>query len=424
MLARAVVALALLLVLAGCARDAPAAPGAPSDTPPSTAGRAAADEVRLRLLRSVFGNDARLPDPAEAAPAANTSAILVRYPDRELWLAATTGTGIYGGPLDGAGGRRQVAALYEHRGADWVELARLPLNSTPVETALRQLAGPALRDPLAWVAVTGATAARGGTYEMLRFDGKALTSTFWWFSPLPRAGEERDLDGDGVPEVLLDASDPGVLCAGCGVLDITSVVYRWVGQELTPVQIAPLPGSPVGQPVAQPVARAIALAHAGLWGDAATAMAAARAAAPSSAEVRWMAVVMDEVAAARRAHAGVAAQPLLTEVLAGDYAAAGARMRRLDAAAAFAADGPLIARTAAEGRANGLGAALAHAADGALAVRPELADAYLVRALGAYLQDPRNPAPAIADAARASTLAPGDAFARGALAFLRSRDAR
>lgn len=410
----AALVIALALVLGGC-------DGAPAGDPATAlpAARAAPDEVRLRLLRSVFGNEARLPDPAEAAPAANASALPMRYPDRELWLAATTGTRVYDG-----GGRHPVAALYEHRGADWRELARLPLNSVPVETAMRQLAGPALRDPLAWVAVTGMTAARGGTYEMLRFDGQKLTSAFWWFSPLPRAGEERDLDGDGVPEVLLDASDPTVLCPGCGVLDITTVVYRWVGQELMPVQIAPLPASAVAPAIARTVARAIDLARAGLWSDASTAMAAARAAVPSSAEVRWMAIVMDEVAAARRAHGGHAAQPLLTEVLAGDYPAVAARMRRLEVAAAFAADGPLVAGTAAEGRASALGAALAHAADGAIAARPELAEAYLVRALGGYLQDPGNLAPAIADAARASALAPGDAFARGALAFLRARDTR
>ncbi len=377
--------------------------------------------MRLRLIRSVFGTDARLPDAGDSNPPYNATAVALRYPDRELWIATTSGTRVY----DGATGRAQVAALYEPRGGEWTEVARQPLASTPVATAMHQLAGPVLRDTVAWIAVTGATAAKGGTYEMLRFDGKALTSSFWWYSPRPQAGTEADLDGDGVPEVILDASDPGVLCATCGVLDISEVVYRWVNRELVPVQLAPLPGLAATTPgttsVAGSVARAIALANAGLWTDAAAAMSTARAAAPSSEDVRWMAIVIDHVAAARAKQAGSSAQPLLTEVLAGDYAAATARMRHLEPAEAFATDGPLVTRTAADGRAAALGAALVQASARAIGARPELVDAYLVRALGEYLRDPKDLAPALADASRAA--ASGDAFARSAVILLNGRNA-
>lgn len=394
--------------------SAPGAGGAPAAPAPASTGDGRADEVRLLLLRSLFGPGARLPDPGDASPAADASAIALRYPDRELWLAATSGAHVFDIPGD----HRQVAALYEHRASGgWVEIARRPLESAPVATRPHQLAAGG--SDSAWIAVTGNTATGGGTYEVLRFDGKALSSALWWYSPLAPAAHEIDLDGDGIPEIVLDASDPALLCAGCGVVDISEVIYRWQGGDLVPVQLTTVGSGPA----ALSAGRAVLLANAGLWRDAMAAIAVARAAATDRADVQWTAIAINRIATARLAQAGAVAQPLLTDVLAGEYAAAAGRMRGLDPAEAFAPDGPLIARTAAARAPKAMGQALVDAATRATAVQGTLADAYLVRALGRLLVDPKDFAGALADANRAAAAAPNDAFARASVAFLTARSA-
>jgi len=332
-------------------------------------------------------------------------ALPLDVPDRDLWVAVSSGSAVYELPLEYA---RHVAGVYERLSDDaLVELARLPLESEPTEAYLEVLPAQSEEGYPAWVAVAGVVGAHSGTFELLRFDGITLTSVLWWFSPGPAAGTLEDLDGDGRPEVILDASDPYVFCYACGVTAAAEIVYRWVGPEPEAVNLVAVEGDPT---TAALTAAAVAYVEADLWQAAQETIASAIGAAPGNTDISWLQIAIDRVAAARLAQAGADAQPLVTNVLAGEYDAAVDLMRPLDPAEVFDPFGPLLAGTAAEGWESLAGEYLADYATRALIVEPDLASAYIVRAVGRMLIDGNAWAVALIDIDDALDIAPGDAF--------------
>src|SRR5690606_21769686 len=242
-------------------------------------------------------------------------------------------------------------------------------------------------------------------------------SVVWWFSPTPGAATIVDLDGNGPPEIVLNATDPYVYCYACGVRATDEVIYRWSGGELIEVPLARVATG--DQFIADMTDAAAQYAHANLWRRALAAASTALNAAPENEEVWWLHTLIERVAQGRLAEAGAPHQPFMTDVLAGEYEAAVALMRPYDPAVALAPDGPLIEGTVAEdqwGEATALWTL--DYTERAIAIAPELAAAHAVRAFGLLMEHPDNWVDALAAMSEALRLEPQDDFYREAVDYL------
>ena len=138
--------------------------------------------------------------------------------------------------------------------------------------------------------------------------------------------------------------------------------------------------------------------------------------------MRWLSILVNQNAARRLAHAGSPGQPLLTNVLAGEYGAALDLMRAHPPEDAFALDGPLVVGTAAETDLATMAVTILDYTERALGQRPDDASIHAVRALGLALAAPDELDRPRETAARAAELAPSDAFLREVTAYLDSID--
>jgi hypothetical protein len=159
---------------------------------------------------------------------------------------------------------------------------------------------------------------------------------------------------------------------------------------------------------------AVDMANAGLWKDALVKITEARDLAPSYPEcdthtLNWNYAIIKLHADAMAVDAVSGIYPLLSRVFYGDYAAAVDLMRPHAPVQVFDPAGPLIAGTVAEGMEGVLSGHIIESADAALALKPGLAEAYLMRGWARYLVDPANPQ-VRADVHQAAVLRPGDAF--------------
>ncbi|MCK9495529.1 MAG: hypothetical protein M0R75_08535 [Dehalococcoidia bacterium] len=331
--------------------------------------------------------------------------------DRDLWVAVTSGSGIYDLPEP----REHVLGVYERVGASWVELANVTLSSGPTYAELELLA--AQYAGASWIAVNGQTGAHSGTFELLRFDGVALTSAIWWFSSTPAAATIEDLDGVEPPEVVLNATDPYVYCYACGVRAWQEVIYRWVDGQLAEVPLGPVTND--SQVVRDTTEVAAIYAQADLWQDALDAASEALALAPDNEDVWWLHQLIERVASDRLGDAGSDPQPFVTNVLAGEYEDAVDLMRPYLPEVALAADGPLIAATVAEGETTGATATwVLDYTERALKVEPDRAAAHAARAFGLLLDNPEDWSGALAEMETALRLEPQDDFYREAVEYL------
>ena len=307
------------------------------------------------------------------------------------------------------------AAIYRRpEGGEWREVDRLEIESAPQRTKVEVLTtgweAPG-GEPSAWIAVRGGTGAHAGTLDVIGFDGKALSTALSQITQRQYLSQFLDLDGDGLLEVVLNDSDPYIFCFACATELKRVALYRWTGAQLDRVELRAPPDQSNDQ-----IERVVALVKADLWREAAAAAIAASRALPESADVRWLSILINWTAVARLNYGGASGQPLLTQVFAGEYAAAADMLRALEPAQAFALDGPLIAGTAAEQDLSTMAVQLLDYTERALALAPERADIHAVRALGLALASPDDLGDARSALAQAATLAPDDAF------FQASRD--
>ena len=272
----------------------------------------------------------------------------------------------------------------------------------------------------AWIAIRDSTGAHAGTLDVIRFDGSRLSTALSHISSRPNAGTITDLDGDGVPEFVLNASNPYVFCYACAVEEHAVDLYRWDGAALRRVALAVPAGLAPG--VAADAGRVVALAGADLWREAAALAVQTASGTPDDDSLRWLSILVNQLAAARLGHAGSPGQPLLTNVLAGEYAAALDVMRAHPPAEAFALDGPLIVGTAAETNITTMAVTILDYSERALAQRPDDASIHAVRALGLALASPDDLGQAREAAARALDLAPADEFLEQVSAFLEAAE--
>ena len=311
-----------------------------------------------------------------------------------------------------------IVAVYRlNSDSSWSpEISRLEIDTAPQRTGDAELVSVAPGS--AWIVIRAGTGAHAGTLDVIRFDAASghPLDVLSHISSRPNAGEITDLDGDGIPEFVLNTSNPYVFCYACAVEEHSVDIYRWDGAALT--------GAPLQAPsgltgdVATAAARVVSLAEADLWRQAAALAVATSRRSPGDDGLRWLSILVNQTAALRLAHAGSPGQPLLTNVLAGEYAAALQVMRAHAPQHAFALDGPLITDTAAELDLTTMAVTILDYTERALSQRPDEAPIHAVRALGLALASPDDLGRAREAASRAVDLAPGDAFLRQVAVFL------
>ncbi|MCX6050780.1 MAG: hypothetical protein NT075_37295 [Chloroflexi bacterium] len=329
-----------------------------------------------------------------------------------LWLAYTYGLRNFDPE------QNHVLAIYTQGATGWQVVARQELkeegatdNSAPVPDYLGDgsVTQVNVEPSHLWIQVEGGVGAHSGLYSLFSFDGKVLKAEATGFSSSPGVGSLKDLNGDGIQEVLLDATDYYIFCYACGVRQVQSNILRWDGTQLVAVNLIPLPDS---APTALRTLNEhlITLAQAGLWKDALAQLdEAAKLQTADDATFTWNAAFIRLNAEAKRDVAANTedAYPLLSQVFYGDYAAAVDVMRKHAAADLFRADTPLIVGTAAEGNEDALVDTIINNTSPALQVQPNLAPAYFLRGWAAYHKDPNSPT-ALADIKQAAALAPED----------------
>ena len=296
------------------------------------------------------------------------------------------------------------------------EIARLEIDTAPQRTGDTELVSIAPGGD--WIVIRAGTGAHAGTLDVIRFDAAdgALATAISYISSRPNAGEITDLDGDGIPEFVLNTSNPYVFCYACAVEEHSVAIYRWDGAALAEVPLQ-APSGLTGD-IDTAAGRVVSLAGADLWRQAGALAVATARRSPGHDGLRWLSILVNQTAALRLAHAGSPGQPFLTNVLAGEYAAALEVMRPHPPEGAFALDGPLISDTAAELDLATMAVTILDYTERALSQRPDEASIHAVRALGLALASPDQLGPARASARRAAELAPADAFLRQVAVFL------
>ena len=310
-----------------------------------------------------------------------------------------------------------VAAYRLNPDGSWSpELARVEIETAPQRTGDVEVAHAP--DGSAWIVVRGPTGAHAGTLDVIRFDPAdgSLETAISHISSRPDAGDVTDLDGDGIPEFVLNTSNPYVFCYACAVEEHSVAIHRWDGAALTEVRLEVPPG--LAGDVETAAARVVSLAEADLWRQAGALAVATSRRTPRDDGLRWLSILVNQTAAQRLAHAGSPGQPLLTNVLAGEYAAALDVMRAHDPQLAFALDGPLIEGTAAELDLATMAVTILDYTERALSQRPDEAATHAVRALGLALASPDDLGRARESARRAAELAPGDTYLQQVASFL------
>jgi hypothetical protein len=270
-----------------------------------------------------------------------------------------------------------------------------------------------------WLAAESGVGAHGGCYDLLRFDGQKLHGEVSACGASPGVGQLTDVNGDGTPDVVIDASDAYVFCYACGVREVNYQVQRWDGQRMERVGLKPLPETAPAE-LRKLNDQAVAQAQAGLWKDALATAQQAEALKADNSDATWNIGLIRLTGQARAEQATSGAYPLLDEVFYGDYNAALDALRKYSPAELFGAKPPVVSGTNAEGWEQQVTDEITRTTDLALKLQPDLAPALFLRGWAVHLTDPANPA-ALADIERAAQLAPDDKLFADSAAYLRKQ---
>jgi tetratricopeptide (TPR) repeat protein len=318
--------------------------------------------------------------------------------------------------------QRHFLAIYTRENDAWQELDRHELDTSDVvfEDGVQQVEVAPGRT---WIEVRSGAGAHGGVYDLLSFDGTTLHEEVMGFSANPGAGDLQDLNGDEVPEVVLDQSDYYVFCYACGVVEVNYQVLRWDGTQMAEVALEPLPQT-APDALLQASNEAITLARAGLWQDAALLAEQADQINDTLDEpnptAAWNSDLILLTAEGRAEHARTSAYPLLGNLFYGDYTAIMGILSGYSPEELFSRPNPLIVGTPAEGGVfeEALIERIRTYTTWALDVRPNLATAYFLRGWANYLADPTSPM-AQQDVERAAELNPDQLLFTASAAYLR-----
>jgi len=324
-------------------------------------------------------------------------------------------------------------AIYTQEQGQWKQLARQEFAlddqtvAAPDYVDKNGLTQAPIEPGHIWLALEGGVGAHGGTFDLLSFAGNTLQVEVSGTADSPGLGSIQDVNGDGVPDVMLDVSDRYIFCYACGVAKAQFQVYAWdqANGRMTEMQIQPMLMGQSGHPGRILTNQAVSLAEAGLWKDALSVMTQAKEASANiqppftNYTVDWDYGLIKLYADALAQNAQDGGYPLLTKVFYGDYAAAVDLMRPYAVSQIFTPSTPLVIGTVAETWVPELTMNITSTATAALAVEPNLAPAYFLRGWAEYLADPTSGlAAAKADVDKAAALAPDDPLFTQAAAYL------
>jgi len=281
-------------------------------------------------------------------------------------------------------------------------------------------------DPnLLFFALEGGIGAHGGVYNLLRFDpaDSTLDVVFFTSSDSPGVATERDLNGDGSKEILVDASDAYVFCYACSVRLPQVTLWRWDGREIVQVSLAPLSSDASEEATATNDAL-LALAAAGLWKQVDEALPgtesllAANPNADPGGQMAWNLQLLRLNANAKRnaAQDADAPYPLLSHLFYGDYDAALQVVKQVTPEALFATPSALVQGSVAEGWEETLANWIERTTAPAVTLQPDLAAAWFIRGWGDWLVG--DIADARVNLLQAATLSPEDEYIAAATELL------
>ena len=145
----------------------------------------------------------------------------------------------------------------------------------------------------AWLEVFGETGAHGVTYDLLLWNGAELIAVVGHFTSAPgnvvapgAAAQLRDLNGDDIPELVIDRTDPYLFYYTSQIWHADAAVLRREGDEFHEVTLA-APNPSVGEAALTEAAAALDFAASGWWSRALERAYAAAALAPDDETLRW-----------------------------------------------------------------------------------------------------------------------------------------
>lgn len=395
------------------ATEAAAAPTTSSGsaaTPVAT--QAAIDTMAADLEKELNAKITPTPDGSPDQHIEGVRVFRAQGGNSPLWVAYTYGARSFE-PEE-----KHYVAIYAHPNEKWQELSKvemdLPDYINPESVTQVQI------DPTQlWVAVDGGAGAHAGAFYLLRFDGRTLRKEVEASSASPGAGEVRDVNGDGTPDVVLDESDPYVFCYACGVRLLNFGVMRWDGNQMVRVELLPLRDtSPTEANRLNQIA--VREAKAELWKAAKEDIEKAKAIAPQDETLGWNVAIIGITADARQAHIKDSGHPLLATVFYGDYDAAIASIRQYSPEELFSPKSPIIVGTPAEGNEESLRKSIIDTTTKALEVDPNLAGAYFLRGWAEF-EAGKDSAAATADVKRAAELNSQEEFFKNATAYMTNK---
>ncbi len=267
-----------------------------------------------------------------------------------------------------------------------------------------------------WLMVDGYVGAHGGCIILLKFDGEHLIPILSHASDTPPAGEVKDLDQDGIPEVLLNNNMSYVFCYACGVVLADYLLYRWENGEMAQVQPI-LINDDVPEEVRLLNNQSVLLAKAELWKDAQGLINQVVMQYPDNPFVKWNAIYINLIADARASWVKEGTYPLLSWLFYGDYQAILDEMRGYPVATLFGRPNPLITDTAAEGFETEVVRWIEDFTTRTIAIHPDLAAPYFLRGWATYLENSQSEA-ALTDINHAVQLSPEERLYSESLACL------
>ena len=311
-------------------------------------------------------------------------------------------------------------AIYGPDASGWHELAHMSLNTDDVdpdyidEQGFRQVKVSADK---VWLEVQSGVGAHGGCYQLLSFANNTLKPEVSSCHSSPGAGFLQDIDGDGIPEVLLDTTENYIFCYACGVRRFDLIAYQWDGSTFKARDLEPLSAQAPAE-LRTAVERAIAQAQAGLWKDASATIDSIQMPAQKDATLAWDSGLIRQIANGRKQAINDQAYPLLDTLFYGDYAAALDILRAVTPEQRFDPAGPLIVGTVAEGWQSELTQAITSSTELALDYQPDMAAAHFLRGWALQIASPGSP-DALAEIARAAELEPQEQLYTESLSYLK-----
>ena len=187
----------------------------------------------------------------------------------------------------------------------------------------------------AWLEAFGETGAHGVTYDLLLWNGAELIAVVGHFTSAPgnvvapgAAAQLRDLNGDDIPELVIDRTDPYLFYYTSQIWHADAAVLRREGDQFREVTLA-APDPSVGEAALTEAAAALDFAAAGWWSRALERADAAASLAPDDETLRWNAIVIRERGGAALREAERSSVAWLGALLAGEWRGAIDRLRNV-----------------------------------------------------------------------------------------------